>query len=162
MRRAMGFVPVAFAGSVALLTALRIAFFFAFRPQVLLRSDIVHAFYLGLKFDARLAALIVFPMLLMRRRRTVVAYAIAALAVVLILYAADFGSYAYIHQRLNLGELEFSAAAVISTERCGSICSILRAKDSAAFVFTTFRDPPRLAVLQHGRWSCDSPFARAF
>ncbi|HEX9160328.1 MAG TPA: LTA synthase family protein, partial [Thermoanaerobaculia bacterium] len=28
-----------------------------------------------------------------------------------------------------------------------------RAKDSAAFVFTTFRDPPDLAVLQHGGWS---------
>jgi phosphoglycerol transferase MdoB-like AlkP superfamily enzyme len=107
MRRVTGLVPVTFGGFVALLTVLRIAFFFVFRPPLLLRSDIIHAFYLGLKFDARLAALIVFPMLLMRKRRTVTVYAIVALAIVMILYAADFASYAWIHQRLNAGELEF-------------------------------------------------------
>ncbi len=36
-----------------------------------------------------------------------------------------------------------------------------RANDSAAFVFTTFRDPPGLAVMQHGRWSYGTTFARA-
>jgi phosphoglycerol transferase MdoB-like AlkP superfamily enzyme len=37
-----------------------------------------------------------------------------------------------------------------------------RAGDSAAFIFTTFREPPRLAVLQHGAWSYDTPIANAF
>jgi phosphoglycerol transferase MdoB-like AlkP superfamily enzyme len=67
-----------------------------------------------LKFDARLAALLIIPMLLMRRRAMLIAYVVVALAFVLTLYAADFGTYAYIHQRLNAGVLEFLRNPIIS------------------------------------------------
>jgi phosphoglycerol transferase MdoB-like AlkP superfamily enzyme len=67
-----------------------------------------------LKFDARLAALLIIPMLLMRRRSTLIAYVVVALTFALTLYAADFGTYAYIHQRLNAGVLEFLRNPIIS------------------------------------------------
>ncbi|HEV8657007.1 MAG TPA: sulfatase-like hydrolase/transferase [Thermoanaerobaculia bacterium] len=114
MRRSPGFVPVTFASAIALFTLLRFVFFLVFRPPLLDRADVLRAFYLGLKFDARLAALLVIPMLLMRRRAMLIAYVVIALAFVLTLYAADFGTYAYIHQRLNAGVFEFLRNPIIS------------------------------------------------
>jgi membrane-anchored protein YejM (alkaline phosphatase superfamily) len=103
-----------FLANLLLLTLLRVAFFFAFRGTAgaLAGHDVLLAFYLGLKFDARLAAILTFPLLLLRRGTT--AYVAIVEAIVLLLYAADFGSYAYIHQRLNAGVLEFLRNPVIS------------------------------------------------
>jgi phosphoglycerol transferase MdoB-like AlkP superfamily enzyme len=89
-------------------------FFIMFHPPLISSHDLLRAFYLGLKFDARLAALLIIPMLLMRRRAMLIAYVVVALAFVLTLYAADFGTYAYIHQRLNAGVLEFLRNPIIS------------------------------------------------
>jgi phosphoglycerol transferase MdoB-like AlkP superfamily enzyme len=91
-----------------------VAFFFAFRHTAggLAAHDVLLAFYLGLKFDARLVAILTFPLLFLRRGAT--AYVAVVETLVLVLYAADFGSYAYIHQRLNAGVLEFLRNPVIS------------------------------------------------
>ncbi|HEY3055802.1 MAG TPA: hypothetical protein VGK31_07725, partial [Thermoanaerobaculia bacterium] len=114
MRRLLGPVPATFTAAIVLFTLLRVVFFIMFHPPLISSHDLLRAFYLGLKFDARLAALLIIPMLLMRRRSTLIAYVVVALTFVLTLYAADFGTYAYIHQRLNAGVLEFLRNPIIS------------------------------------------------
>jgi phosphoglycerol transferase MdoB-like AlkP superfamily enzyme len=105
---------VFFAANLLLFTLLRVIFFFAFRGMSgsPAPSDLLMAFYLGLKFDARLAAILTLPLLALRRGITI--YVTAVELLVLILYAADFGSYAYIRQRLNAGLLEFLGNPLIS------------------------------------------------
>src|SRR5438128_2302900 len=100
MRRLRSFAPLRmtslmlFAANLAALTLLRAAFLLAFRPHAIAAADLAHAFYLGLKFDARLAAIISFPLLFFSST----AYIVIVETIVAILYAADFGCYAYIHQ----------------------------------------------------------------
>jgi len=96
--------------NVVALSLVRIAFFIVFRPHAIPAHDLIHAFYLGLKFDARLAAIVSFPLLLFSS-----AIYIAIVETLLaVLYAADFASYAYIHQRLNAELLEFLRNPLIS------------------------------------------------
>jgi phosphoglycerol transferase MdoB-like AlkP superfamily enzyme len=103
-----------FLANILLFTLLRVTFFLVFRRTagVLDPHEVARAFYLGLKFDARLAAILVFPLLFLRRYVT--AYIVAIEVFALALYAADFGTYAYIHQRLNAGVLEFLRNPLIS------------------------------------------------
>ena len=103
-----------FFGNLLLLTLLRVAFFFAFRGKAgaLDPHDLATAFYLGLKFDARLIAILTLPLLFLHGAAT--AYVIAVELLLLIVYAADFGSYAYVGQRLNAALLEFLRNPVIS------------------------------------------------
>ncbi len=103
-----------FFANLVLLSLLRVAFFYAYRGTAghLAAHDLLMAFYLGLKFDARLAAILTFPLLVLRRGTT--AYVAIVELAVLLLYAADFGSYSYIHQRLNAGVLEFLRNPLIS------------------------------------------------
>jgi phosphoglycerol transferase MdoB-like AlkP superfamily enzyme len=105
---------IVFLTNLAILTLLRVVFLLAFRRTagVLDPHDVAQAFYLGLKFDARLAAILVFPLLFIRRFAT--PYIVAIELFVMALYAADFGTYAYIHQRLNAGVLEFLGNPLIS------------------------------------------------
>jgi phosphoglycerol transferase MdoB-like AlkP superfamily enzyme len=99
-----------FAANVVALTLLRAAFYFAFRPHGIPPSELAHAFYLGLKFDARLAAIVSLPLLFFASR----AYAVIVETALAIVYAADFACYAYIHQRLNAEVLEFLRNPIIS------------------------------------------------
>jgi phosphoglycerol transferase MdoB-like AlkP superfamily enzyme len=103
-----------FLANLALFTALRVVFFAVFRASggALDPHDIARAFYLGLKFDARLAAIVSLPLLFFRRGTLV--YVVAVEAFLLLMYAADFGCYAYVHQRLNAGVLEFLRNPLIS------------------------------------------------
>ncbi len=55
-----------------------------------------------MKFDARLAAIVSLPLLFFAST----AYVVIAEALLAALYAADFGTYAYVHERLNAGVLE--------------------------------------------------------
>ena len=100
-----------FAADVILFTFLRLVFLAAFQPHPIAHGDLLYALWLGLKFDARLAAILTLPLLL--GRAGVVITAIGE-AIVLVIYAADFGCYAYIHQRLNAGVLEFLRNPLIS------------------------------------------------
>ena len=99
-----------FAANLAVMTLLRAAFLVAFQPHPIAAADLAQAFYLGLKFDARLAAIISFPLLFFSST----AYVIVVETMLAILYAADFGCYAYIHQRLNAEVLEFLRNPIIS------------------------------------------------
>lgn len=96
--------------NVAALTVLRGIFLLVFRPHPIAAHDLVQAFYLGLKFDARLAAIVSFPLLFFFST----VYVVVVEALLAILYAADFASYAYIHQRLNAEVLEFLRNPIIS------------------------------------------------
>jgi len=104
-------LPIAlFLINVVALSLLRLAFFLAFRPHAIPPHDLVHAFYLGLKFDARLSAILSFPLLFFAST----IYVAIVEAVLALLYAADFASYGYIHQRLNAELLEFLRNPLIS------------------------------------------------
>ena len=96
--------------NVAAFTLLRAIFFVLFSDHRAPTPDLLHAFYLGLKFDARLAAIVSFPLLFFTSR-TYIALVEILLAIV---YAADFATYAYIRQRLNAGVLEFLRNPIIS------------------------------------------------
>ncbi|HEY8130269.1 MAG TPA: hypothetical protein VII12_00130, partial [Thermoanaerobaculia bacterium] len=64
MRRMISTLPLTlFAVNLAVFTVLRAVFLFAFRPHPIAAHDLAHAFYLGLKFDARLAAIVSLPLL---------------------------------------------------------------------------------------------------
>jgi phosphoglycerol transferase MdoB-like AlkP superfamily enzyme len=104
---------VLFAVNLAVFTLLRVAFLVAFGHH-LAGADLARAFYLGLKFDARLAALVVVPLAVGGRRRWAIAVTALFELIVLLCYATDFGSYAYVHQRLNASELEFLHNPLIS------------------------------------------------
>jgi phosphoglycerol transferase MdoB-like AlkP superfamily enzyme len=96
--------------NVVALTLLRAIFYALFSDHRLPASDLLHAFYLGLKFDARLAAIVSVPLLFFTSR----AYIAVVEIVLAIVYAADFATYAYIRQRLNAGVLEFLRNPIIS------------------------------------------------
>ncbi len=96
--------------NVAALTVLRAIFLIAFRPHPIGPADLAHAFYLGLKFDARLAAIVSLPLLFFSST----VYVVIVETLLAILYAADFASYGYIHQRLNAEVLEFLRNPIIS------------------------------------------------
>jgi len=97
-------------------TAMRIVFYAVFAPP----SDplswplLARAFYIGLKFDLRLAVLINLPMLLLSwikplnpyaaawARRGWIAWMLAVGVIVTFIYIADFGNYGYLHARLDI------------------------------------------------------------
>lgn len=102
-----------FAANVVLFTILRVVFLLVFGHH-LTHADLVHAFYLGLKFDARLAAIVVAPLVVGGVRKTAIGLVAAFELIVLICYASDFASYAYVHERLNASEIEFLRNPLIS------------------------------------------------
>jgi phosphoglycerol transferase MdoB-like AlkP superfamily enzyme len=102
-----------FAANILLFTLLRGVFLAVF-GHPLAHADLLRAFYLGLKFDARLAALIVAPLVVAGTRKAAIALLAVFETIVLVCYATDFASYAYVHQRLNASELEFLHNPLIS------------------------------------------------
>jgi phosphoglycerol transferase MdoB-like AlkP superfamily enzyme len=102
-----------FAANVVLFTLLRVAFLLAFGHH-LAANDLARAFYLGLKFDARVAALVVAPIAIFGTRRAATIVVAIFELIVLLCYAIDFGSYAYVRQRVNASELEFLRNPLIS------------------------------------------------
>jgi phosphoglycerol transferase MdoB-like AlkP superfamily enzyme len=99
----------------AVFAVFRLAFWAAFHETLAGASwgDLIKAFYLGSKFDLRLALLLLLPLALLgwipffdpARRRAAriawLAYLTAAQSGVLLLYFVDFGHYAYQRVRLN-------------------------------------------------------------
>src|SRR5437762_11560120 len=86
MRRMISPPVTLFVANAAALTLLRAVFYLAFRSHGMPAAELAHAFYLGLKFDARVAAIVSFPLLLISSR-AYIAIVETALAIV---YAADF------------------------------------------------------------------------
>ncbi len=109
-----------FAGSVAcnlaLFTALRAAFFLAFRAQndPVPAAVLAKAFYVGLKFDLRLAILVNLPVFalgwlpglaLFRKGAGAAifrAWLAAANVLLVLVYIVDFGHFAYLQSRVNV------------------------------------------------------------
>ena len=108
--RGSWFALILFVVNVAAGSLLRVAFFLAFRPHSIPWSDSLQAFYLGLKFDARLAAILALPLLFFSSTT----YIVVVEVLLAVIYAADFASYAYIHQRLNAEVLEFLRNPIIA------------------------------------------------
>ncbi|MCW8917858.1 MAG: LTA synthase family protein [Gammaproteobacteria bacterium] len=91
-------------------------------------DDLLQALYLGLKFDLRLALLIVLPLLLLgwlrplnpfasHTARTLwQGYLLLATLVVTAFYVSDFGHFAYLQTRLDSSALRFLANPLISME----------------------------------------------
>src|ERR1700686_3459803 len=109
VRASRSALPV-FVINVVALTLLRAIFYALFSDPRLPPSDLLHAFYLGLKFDARLAAIVSVPLLFFTSR----AYIALVEILLAIVYAADFATYGYIRQRLNAGVVEFLRNPIIS------------------------------------------------
>lgn len=102
---------------------LRIAFFFYFKPpdQLILSKTILRAFYIGLKFDARLSVLIILPAFILScipyinflkskfGKKLWILYFTISIGIITFLYCVDFGVYSYVQSRINatlLNELE--------------------------------------------------------
>ena len=93
----------------------RLCFLLYFIPSdvALFSKDILSSLVLGLKFDARLAALIILPLFLLsaipglrllrskRARVFWLIYLVLSLLAAITAYCVDFGAYSYIHTRLN-------------------------------------------------------------
>lgn len=94
----------------------------------LIGQELLQALYLGLKFDLRLALLLVLPLLLLGWLRPLnpfegrlghplwFAYLLLATIVVVSFYVADFGHFAYLHTRIDSSVLRFLANPLISLE----------------------------------------------
>ncbi|HEY0635725.1 MAG TPA: sulfatase-like hydrolase/transferase, partial [Gammaproteobacteria bacterium] len=113
---------------VALFSAARIAFWLYFdNPNdPLSSSDLLQALYIGLKFDLRIALLVLLPLLLLgwlpflsplRSRfgaRLWTGYLTLATLALLLFYATDFGHFAYLATRIDISILRFLDNADIS------------------------------------------------
>jgi phosphoglycerol transferase MdoB-like AlkP superfamily enzyme len=94
----------------------------------LIGHDLLQALYLGLKFDLRLALLILLPLLLFGWWRPISpfdsrlgralwrGYLLLATLVVVVFYVTDFGHFAYLHERVDSSALRFLANPLISME----------------------------------------------
>jgi phosphoglycerol transferase MdoB-like AlkP superfamily enzyme len=101
--------------NLVVFAAFRVAFWVAFHEALAEASwgDLIKAFYLGAKFDLRLALLLLLPLALLgwiplfdparwrAARIAWLAYLTAAQCAVLLAYFVDFGHYAYLRVRLN-------------------------------------------------------------
>jgi len=115
------FLSSVFLFTVALLSFLRICFYLYFRPEATstISLPVLHAMYLGFKFDARLAAVLCLSILLFSwvrgidlakagfGRKLWIGYLVLAYAFILVLYFVDFGTYSYLRTRLNGSLLVF-------------------------------------------------------
>jgi phosphoglycerol transferase MdoB-like AlkP superfamily enzyme len=111
-------------------SAARLAFWRLFDTpsDPLVGADLLQALYLGLKFDLRLALLILLPLLLLGWLRPLgpfdsrvgrilwQSYLLLATVVVVVFYVTDFGHFAYLHLRVDSSALRFLANPLISME----------------------------------------------
>lgn len=128
LRYAFGVAGVLF----VLFAALRALFYFGFSGfearALIAMAPVVTTLGIGLRFDLRLALLIMLPVALLaafpvfnlvRRpglRWIARAYLVIAVAAVLLVYIVDFGHFAYLGERLNATVLRFLDDARISTD----------------------------------------------
>lgn len=121
---------VAAAAQVAVFTLLRLVFWFVFDDpgDPIPATTLLQAFYLGLKFDLRLALLILLPLMIVGWFRWTgplyyrplavfwQGYLTLTVATVLLFYVFDFGYYAYLKVPLDASILRFVKNMAISAE----------------------------------------------
>ena len=102
-------------------TLLRVVFWLRFNSPLdpVPTDDLVHAFYLGLKYDLQVSLALAIPILLLgwlrplhpvyseTGKRLWLVYTGIVVLGLLAVYATDFGHYAYLEQRLNATALRF-------------------------------------------------------
>ena len=154
-------------------TVLRLIFWLRFHDPAdpVAGNDLLWSFYLGLKFDLRIAIFAVIPILLLGwikplhpvysrfGRKLWLAYSTLALLMLLLFYATDFGHYAYLQQRLNatalrfLENLQISATMVWESYPVITGGLILLALSAAGFIVLR-RLSARITPLpqQYNRW----------
>ncbi len=107
----------------ALFFSARLALFYFLLPDISERWAIGKALYTGLKFDMRLAVFLSLPMVLClffpclerpacRKGRSLVRTALCSVTctmalLAMLIYAVDFGFFFYLHQRIDMGVVEF-------------------------------------------------------
>lgn len=110
-------------------TAFRVLFLFVFRAALLPANyhELWETFYVGAKFDVRLACALAIPLgiffglcllwrILRPLRRWMAAFYGLLEAAVLLVYFADFAHYAYIAMRINYSIFKYSENALISLQ----------------------------------------------
>ena len=124
--RLIRWILVLAALSLGVLSGLLVAVWIAFNDSNLTLAEALPAFWLGVRFDARVVAGVLLPLLLLgsirglhaldnpRGRRLWTALLSAAAAAVLVLYVFDFLHLRYLGQRLNASALSFLEDAAIS------------------------------------------------
>jgi len=124
--RLIRWILVLAALSLGVLSGLRVAVWIAFNDSNLTLAEALPAFWLGVRFDARVVAGVLLPLLLLgsirglhaldnpRGRRLWTTLLSAAAAAVLVLYVFDFLHLRYLGQRLNASALSFLEDAAIS------------------------------------------------
>src|SRR5688572_7812538 len=124
----MRFALAAAAINFVIFVVLRMVFAAAFQPLAAGASatDMLHALYIGLKFDLRLALLVSAPVAALgllpfldpyerpRARSLWIGYFVAVQVLVLLLYAVDFGHYDYARTRLNSTIIEHLTPADVA------------------------------------------------
>ena len=109
-------------------TILRVIFWFKFNTpdDPIPANDLLWSFYLGFKYDLRIAIYIVLPILLLgwikplhpvhseSGKKIWLRYTALAMLLLLIVYAVDFGHYAYLQQRVNATAIRFLENPLIS------------------------------------------------
>ncbi len=107
----------------------RLIFFFFFAQiNEAPASEIIKSFFLGVRFDIKLAILTVFPIALLLfiinyrffkysfYKKIVVGYFVAAYLIVTLFYFIDFGYYDYLNIRLDAASLRFLSNLKISSQ----------------------------------------------
>lgn len=124
------FLALVTLGYLTAFSAARLAFWALFdNPNDPLgTTDLLQALYLGLKFDLRLALLMVLPAFALGwlrwlspldstfGRRFWLGYFVVATLAVIMFYVTDFGHYAYLHVRVDSTVLRFLTNPLISLE----------------------------------------------
>jgi len=114
----------------ATLVILRAAFYFWFLDDSLEQSAdvLLKAFWIGVRFDLRVAVLMLLPLALMSwlprwlslcgpfGYSLAITYMAIALATVTLFYIADFAHYAYLDARLTASALRFAAGGMHSVQ----------------------------------------------
>ncbi|MBL7664621.1 MAG: sulfatase-like hydrolase/transferase [Bacteriovoracaceae bacterium] len=102
------------------LVLFRIAFLFAYRSSIPENrtADLLQAFYIGCKFDMRLAALITFPLLILtlwpkfdltknyKVKKFFKIFSTILTVVIFLIYCVDFGFFSYVATRVNSSSTE--------------------------------------------------------
>src|SRR5215212_2790534 len=111
-----------------LFTLFRVATFFAFKPQGFSFGDLLPSFGLGLRYDLRWIAIILFPIVFIsliprlspfycqRNKKWWTAYLAVATFIIFFFFAADFGNFSYNNTRLDAGALNFYEDAKIALQ----------------------------------------------
>ncbi|MBF0218333.1 MAG: LTA synthase family protein [Gammaproteobacteria bacterium] len=114
---------------VILMGVMRLIFLFWFNNPVdpITYANLLHALYIGTKFDLRVALLLLLPMailgwinfispLTVQGRWLWSIYGSVAVTLLLLFYMVDFGHYAYLGKRLDQTALRFAADPLISAQ----------------------------------------------